>query len=83
MLHPTPTRIALLRDVARRYVYQHPCGSSHIAGGRQVTARIAEMAAAGWVRIDPDTYISDYEVRYWHLTDAGRAVLAAAEGGAA
>jgi hypothetical protein len=36
-----------------------------------VTARIAELAAAGWVRIDP----IDYTIRYWELTDTGRAVL--------
>ncbi|MGV2383645.1 MAG UNVERIFIED_CONTAM: hypothetical protein LOD86_00035 [Thermobifida fusca] len=74
-LYPTPTRLRLLADVTRHRVYRHPDGTSHVAGGRQATAAIATLAAAGWVEIDPATDVSDYQVAYWRLTDTGREVL--------
>src|SRR5690606_41427252 len=75
-LRATPTRLALLADVTRHRVYRHPDGTSHVAGGRQATAAIADLAAAGWVEIDPATDVSAYEVAYWRLTDTGHAVRA-------
>jgi len=75
-LHATQARLALLADVTRHRVYRHPDGTSHVAGGRQATAAITALVAAGWVEIDPDTDVSDYEVAYWRATDTGRAVLA-------
>ena len=74
-LHATQARLALLADVTRHRVYRHPVGTSHVAGGRQATAAITALVAAGWVEIDPATDVSDYEVAYWRATDTGRAVL--------
>ena len=73
-LNPTPARRRLLADVQRRRVYRHPDGASLSAGqsGRQVTTRIAHLEGAGWVRLEDG---SDYDVRYWELTDTGRRVL--------
>lgn len=71
-LHPTPTRLALLREVAKPMeVWKDDLtGESYIADGPKVTARLAEMEAAGWVEVDNS---------FWQLTDTGRAVLAARE----
>lgn len=77
-LNLTLARRRLLADVQHHRVYQHPDGASLNAGfsGRQVTHRIAHLEGAGWVRLGEG---SDYDVRYWELTDAGRRALAEAQ----
>lgn len=72
ILNPTQARLRLLRHVQRHEVYQHPDGTSFIAGARQVTSRIAHLEGAGWVRLEAG---SDYDVRYWCLTGDGERVL--------
>lgn len=79
-LYPTPTRLALLRDVAAGNVLD---GVTPETDGHtwlvvapfvplKVCARIQEMDAAGWVeRGEP----------FWRITEAGTVVLAA-NGGA-
>lgn len=80
-LHPTKTRMTLLHDVNQVLVYWHPDGTSWTAAnGGQVTARIAELEAAGWVHLPGDLGV--YDVRYWQMTDAGKAVHDAYPGGA-
>jgi hypothetical protein len=83
---PTPTRLALLRDVAgsdvptRVWLDVHGNSWTRWYGARdnvlasKVTARANELREAGWIRINPDDDgqpEQDYE-----LTDAGREVLA-------
>jgi hypothetical protein len=73
-LHPTPTRLELLREVAAGQVVDH---SIHLipyldrgdGTATRVSAQIDEMYDAGWVAQAPDSMI-------WHVTDAGRALLA-------
>jgi hypothetical protein len=65
-LHPTKTRLALLRQVADGEVYQDVLGITYHSGGVQVTARIREMEQAGWVELDG---------RYWGPTSLGQRVL--------
>jgi hypothetical protein len=86
-LYPTPTRLALLRDVAdpetsvlehwswrtdKRYTeIRYPDGDR-----RQANARIEELRAAGWVRLGSPSHPSMYASRPWELTDAGRKLFA-------
>lgn len=84
-LHPTPTRLALLRDIADPAVEvyrKRDLDSDAIksyCGFRVVTAMIAEFERAGWVRLGPADHPSIYARRPWELTDLGRQVLAAAD----
>lgn len=72
-LHPTPTRVALLREVAAGHILQpRPGGHSRDMAGKRVTAAIADLAAAGWVERAPGCAV-------WDVTAAGRAVLEQAE----
>lgn len=76
-LHPTPTRLALLRAVAAGEVHEDtfraPYKSHH--GRDNVTARIDDLYRAGWISFgEPAARWR----RAWQLTDAGRAVLEAA-----
>jgi hypothetical protein len=69
-LTPTPTRLALLADVAAGNVvgslYGHiRCTVDGLR--RTVTLRIWDMHRAGWVRSNAD--------HTWHLTDTGRTIL--------
>jgi hypothetical protein len=78
-LHPTKTRLALLRAVAagKAHVETSPPYDSYAAGMGKVTARCEQMYRAGWIEQgEPGTFVRNYR-----LTDAGRAVLAAAESG--
>lgn len=83
-LHPTPTRLALLRAVDAADVIE---GLTEDTDGdtwllaqppyehRRVTSRVDEALLADWVRLGPDGVT-------WRLTDSGRAVLDAhPEGG--
>lgn len=83
-LHPTPTRLALLRDVAGgsvRREYNTEPQTEHdynTWAGRRVCARVAEAKAAGWVELDGtkfSTGVHGFLVSYWRLTEAGRSVL--------
>lgn len=80
-LYPTPTRLALLREVDARNVCDGSLHSDDRHEGqtllvpvmhdepiRRVTAAVREMESAGWVEL-PDGHA------IWHLTAAGRAVL--------
>mgnify|MGYP002624149274 CR=1 FL=1 len=74
-LYPTPTRLALLRDVDAGRVADDTRGDAWLTVGRsvaRVTARVAALAAAGWIE-RPD------QGAVWQLTPAGRAVLDAAD----
>lgn len=76
--YPTPTRLALLRDVAAGEVCCYRNGESYLGtGDRRVTARMAELRAAGWVELAVLTHTRADDVTYqqWRLTDAGRAML--------
>lgn len=77
-LYPTPTRLALLADVAAGRVFQDIVYDDYIAGGRKVNARIAELKQEGWVELDIPPLVGR-ELPLWLLTDAGRAVLAEAD----
>lgn len=79
-LYPTPTRLALLADVAAGEVWQNSKGHSVVIlrddlclGERKAkcTGAIADMERAGWLQLVELKYGS----RQWHVTDAGRAVL--------
>lgn len=77
-LHPTPTRAALLREVAIGDVYRVGT-QSRTSDGRKVTAACKEMRAAGWIREGAAVTV----VRWtgarqfpWVLTDAGKQVHA-------
>lgn len=78
-LHPTKTRLALLRAVERGEVVRE-VDSTGIFGrddwdGETVTARISEMRAHGWVgEIRP--YPRANENGVYPLTDEGRRILA-------
>lgn len=72
-LHPTPTRIALLRDVANGHIrWNERDGFTSFCTA--VNARLTDLERAGWVRIANGGYRQTVA-----LTDAGRAVLTAAE----
>jgi len=73
--HPTPTRLALLRDVAAGNVIlaggRKPAATLQAANrqaARRVDIPIGEMERAGWIE-RPDRTAA------WRLTDAGREVL--------
>lgn len=51
-LHPTSSRLALLRNVAARRVFRDVAHDDYISAERKVNARIAEMERAGWVALD-------------------------------
>lgn len=80
-LYLTPTRRALLREVADGNVIRLSGGESVVlqpTRDRKVTAEVAAMERAGWIVL--------VEMRFgakrWDLTDAGREQLAAtAKGG--
>lgn len=74
-LYPTKTRLRLLAAVADRQVFRDVMGDDYISGDRKVSARIAEVEQAGWVQLGER---DRWGIRYWRLTDAGRAVLAEA-----
>lgn len=80
-LHATKTRLALLRLAADGEVWQNAAGQTvdRPWNGddppRPVTAAIAELAYAGWVELVE----TNTGARHWLPTEAGRAVLAAAE----
>lgn len=71
-LHPTPTRLALLRDVAHWHVYRRRGVDYDSATDRTVTARMAELERAGWVELGGER---ELDRLLWRLTPAGRAVL--------
>ena len=83
-LYPTKTRLALLRAVDQADVIE---GITDDTDGdtwmlfpppdepRRVTARVMEALGAGWVTLHADGVT-------WRLTDTGRQILAAADGGA-
>lgn len=68
-LYPTPSRLALLRDIDAGHVWSTAGAAYSGASGRtrRVNTAVQEMRQAGWV-----------EALYgqWKLTDAGRTVLA-------
>jgi hypothetical protein len=71
-LYPTPTRLELLRAVAAGAVLDGITNDDAWLidldpPATKVTARMAEMDAAGWVHLDGPPV--------WALTDAGRTVL--------
>jgi hypothetical protein len=70
-LHPTPSRLALLRDVGNGDVWSTSGAAYNGASGRtrRVNEAIQAMRRAGWVEAVYGT---------WKLTEAGRAVLATA-----
>lgn len=72
----TPTRLALLRSIADGKVTRGFDTNDYDATSRRVvTARVRELARAGWCRRTGGTTIRGT----WVLTDAGRAVLTAAD----
>ena len=77
-LYPTKTRLALLADIDAGSAYQ--TWEGWYVDGIKIEARFREAENAGWAVID--TNVSGWALA---LTDAGRAVLAAADspGGAA
>ncbi len=75
----TPTRMQLLRDVRDGFVVEYPTTAAYTTDtdsylrvpntpDRKVTARIAELERAGWVRLDMIWM-------HWRLTIEGRQVL--------
>jgi len=74
-LYPTPTRLALLADVAYGEITRDGDGDSWNARHYKMTSRIEELEQAGWVELASAT--SDM-LPVWRLTDAGTGVLAAA-----
>lgn len=94
-LHPTPTRLHLLRAVAVGRVYHEAPEDDGVPGGdflyhgkpQKVTARCAELRRAGWIEPPPMLNLGTHyraESGPWRITDAGRLVLDAAstKGGA-
>lgn len=76
-LYPTPTRLDLLRAVLAGRVWKQ-AGRTYLDGYRNVTAVVAEEAAAGWVGLaDLDPAVP--HKRRWDITSTGRAVLARAD----
>lgn len=74
-LYPTPSLLALLREVAALAVFQDEIGDSYIAADRKVTARMAELKAADWVKLVPGGQPGSFQLPVWHLTETGEAVL--------
>jgi hypothetical protein len=83
-LHPTPTRLALLQAVADGAVYGRTEATGTyssferrtVGSPARVTARIQELAAAGWTERGPlpaDESITAN--RPWVLTPLGRKIL--------
>lgn len=77
-LFPTPTRLALLRDIDAGHVLVDttvekftvvlfPDAPTSWQDRQTVTARVIELEVAGWAELAP--------WHGWQLTDAGRAVL--------
>jgi hypothetical protein len=80
-LHPTPTRLKLLRavragDVLEGINDEHTYLLQHPDPALKVCARIKEADAAGWVELPEDG-----APLYWRLTEAGRKVLEEADRG--
>lgn len=77
-LHPTPYRLALLRDVDAGKVADDADCVPMLDLGDGDSVRVAgamwEMAQAGWVELAPG---KPDEPCAWRLTDAGRKVLEA------
>ncbi len=76
--HPTKTRVQLLRDVAAGEVWRYRDEQDYLSEPhRRVTARMAELQAAGWIELVELRSRIAQELRYrqWRLTDAGRKVL--------
>lgn len=77
-LHPTPTRVQLLADVAAGRVTGQARQWWH-ADGTKVTAAIREQQRAGWVAPgEPPCATDRPSTATAHPTPAGRAVLSAA-----
>ena len=82
-LTPTPTRLALLREVSRKNVYREYVNGQathdlEYTSRNKRCARIGEAKRARWVELGPTSYSIGERgrlIRYWELTDAGRAVL--------
>lgn len=68
-LHPTPTRLQLLRDIDAGRLRWYPQGGFTV-GYASVNARIGELEKAGWVAI-----FNVDRRQCVELTDAGRALL--------
>jgi hypothetical protein len=82
-LHPTKTRLELLRAVQRGQVFRYDYGFGYepsfwepTRGGKglKVRDRIESMRIAGWVRF-PGFPGEGPRVCRWELTPAGKAVL--------
>lgn len=67
-LYLTPTRRALLRQVADSHVYRDLDSHEVDRDGYRVDARINELVRAGLVTLHPGDVV-------WRLTDTGRAAL--------
>lgn len=71
-LHPTPTRLALLADIAAGKVMDDADFAPHLDLGDEGTARVAdavwEMEGAGWVQQVRMDHV-------WQLTLLGQDVL--------
>ena len=81
-LFPTPTRLALLREVASGRVFRDGLGDDYITGGAKVNARIAELDRAGWVELDTTPgplSAPHWALPHWILTPAGRDLLDSAD----
>jgi hypothetical protein len=81
-LYPTPTRLALLRDVQAGQIRrvtprERDPYVMHFTSYR-VTAQVAEVEQAGWVELDPDDLeeAGPFQIQHYRLTAAGRKVLA-------
>jgi len=76
-LYPTPTRLALLQDIADGLVYKDPYDTSpryEVASPhRNVTARVKELIGAGWAvqRSEP----GDMWRKQIRLTASGEQIL--------
>lgn len=83
-LHPTPTRLALLRDVADGLVMEDPATEviwrddrlggfydPNTATCTRVTAKVRELENAGWVELG--------NLATYRLTETGKRILAETE----
>jgi hypothetical protein len=88
-LYPTPTRVALLREIDDRPGKVYSCldfdTSERVSywrkedgSERAVTAKCSQMERAGWLRLGAAGGPSMYSRRPWELTDKGREILAGA-----
>lgn len=79
-VRPTPARLALLRSIASGNVYRSiDNGRCYLDGRREVTAKMRDLAHAGWValaRVPEGERRRFHDHVQWELTDAGRALLA-------